>query len=195
MKIKKLLEYDANKGSYIGQINLGENHSDTSDDMATEVLVFMAVGIVGHWKQPIAYFLINGVTAEVQKELVLHGIDLLSEAGIQVRTLTLDGHRSNISMFKKLGCCLQAKNIRSDFCTPDGRKIYCFLDVCHALKLVRNNFAKLGGIVIPGMGIARWSHITALNDLQQRQGLNAGNKLSKRHINFYQQKMKVYIIY
>ena len=36
-----------------------------------------------------------------------------------------------------------------------------------------------------------WTHIEDLQKIQDKEGLSCGNKLTKRHINFYQQKMKV----
>lgn len=57
--------------------------------------------------------------------------------------------------------------------------------------MVRNNFAKLKRIEIPEIGTASWNHIVRLHELQCREKLHAANKLSNRHIEFEQQKMKV----
>ncbi|KAK6191108.1 hypothetical protein SNE40_002852 [Patella caerulea] len=40
-------------------------------------------------------------------------------------------------------------------------------------------------------GTVEWNNILTLNDVQNTIGLSAGNKLSNKHVNFQQQKMKV----
>lgn len=54
-----------------GYINYGHKVND-SDAMpkATEVLVFLIVALNSHWKIPVAYFLINGLTAEEKANLL-----------------------------------------------------------------------------------------------------------------------------
>lgn len=165
------------------------------DEVATEALVFMAVGITGNWKCPFAYFLIKEISATVQAQLVLHWIELLGDAGIQVRAITLDGHKTNVSMLKKLGCDLCIDSLSSSFMGHCGTDVHVFMDPSHCLKMVRNNFAKLRRIEVPGVGTAQWSHIVRLHELQCREKMHAANKLSNRHIEFEQQKMKVRITF
>lgn len=191
MKIKQQMQFDQAKGEYTGFVNLGQQYSNDTDALATEALVFLAVGVTGHWKQVIGYFLINGISADLQKELVLYAISNLKEVGVSVRALTLDGLKANMSMLKKLGCSIEPENIKSHFETAEGDTIYCFIDACHCLKLVRNAFCHVSRIDIPGVGQARWSHIVGLNTLQKKEGLSAANKLSDRHIHFKQQVMRV----
>jgi len=57
---------------------------EVSEEVATEVLVFMLVGVIGHWKLPVAYFCTNGLTASTQKSLVLSVIEELQQTDIQV---------------------------------------------------------------------------------------------------------------
>ena len=42
-----------------------------------------------------------------------------------------------------------------------------------------------------GGSIIRWDYIQRLHDLQTREGLHCGNKLTKHHVNFQNHKMKV----
>lgn len=185
------MEYDQESSEYTGFVDLGQNFSMESDDLATEALVFLVVGLTGHWKQVVAYFLINGLCSDILKELVLHAIDCLDEVGVLVRAITLDGLKTNISMLKKLGCSFDPTNIISHFTLPCGRKVHCFIDACHCLKLVRNTLCRIGVIEVPGTGSAKWSHLQKLNELQKKEGLSAANKLSSRHIQYQQQIMKV----
>ena len=65
------------------------------------------------------------------------------------------------------------------------------LDVCHMLKLIRNSFEH--GIIFKTEegDVIRWQYLVDLVKLQDKEGLRLGNKLTWRHINFKQQKMKV----
>ena len=55
--IRKLMQYDPSAAEFTGLVNFGNALSiDTSDeDLATEALVFLAVGITGRGKQVIVY--------------------------------------------------------------------------------------------------------------------------------------------
>lgn len=141
----------------------------------------------GHWKQAIAYFLTSGPSAEVQKELVLHSIGSLSDAGIRMKALTLDGLSAN-----KLGRSTSVDScLRPSFRAPNGETVFCFIDACHCLKMVRNTFARVGRIEVPDGQYAQWNHITTLNDFQKQEGLVAANRLTDRHVHYQLQVMKV----
>lgn len=44
IKLKKLLQNDQSNQTYVGQVDLGKEFRDDFDDLATEAVVFMAVG-------------------------------------------------------------------------------------------------------------------------------------------------------
>lgn len=75
-------------------------------------------------------------------------------------------------------------------CDPE-KMISVVLDTPHMIKLVRNAFASLKVIVWEGKGKASWFYIEQLEKLQSSHGLALANKISKRHIDFVNQKMKV----
>lgn len=192
MKIKKYIEYDASSKSQVGFINFGPALDSDSETLATEALVIMAVGIHGHWKVPLGYFLVNGISATAQLQLVRQAYELLYESGVTAISLTLDGHQTNVAMIRKLGCSTDPGNIVHFFPHPKTHDpVYVFLDACHGLKLIRNQFCALQSIIVPDVGHARWSHLVELNKVQNKEGLRAGNRLTDRHIQFQQQKMKV----
>ena len=191
MKIKKMVEYDPTLANFTGFVDLGEHFQAEGQHKATEALVFMIVGLRGHWKQAIAYFLIRGISGTLQSQLVIHAISMLADIGVTVRALIMDGHPTNMSTIRKLGCSTTAGQFQSYFVGPSDQKVYCFIDACHSMKLVRNVFATVDGIVIPTSGTAKWSHIKKLNEIQKKEGLAAANKLTDRHIHFEQQKMRV----
>jgi len=57
MYIKAGVVYNQSDGCYDGFVNFGKDISATDPDViATEVLVFMLVGLQGHWKVPMVIF-------------------------------------------------------------------------------------------------------------------------------------------
>lgn len=92
-----------------GQVNLGTtviNENDFADNVpeAKNALVFMAVSLNAGWKVPIAYFLIDGLTADERANLVKIALELLHNAKADVHSLTFDGASVNISTAQLLGC-------------------------------------------------------------------------------------------
>lgn len=65
------------------------------------------------------------------------------------------------------------------------------LDACHMIKLVRNCLGSVNHLTdIQGRKV-KWSYIEALEALQQKEGLHLGNKLTKVHMEWAKQKIKV----
>ena len=64
-----------------GYVDMGNGMDET--DVATEVLVFMVVGIQSHWKAPVAYYLTKSVSPETQKVLVVHALEELHARGTE----------------------------------------------------------------------------------------------------------------
>jgi len=192
MAIKQHIQFNHKTQKMSGYVDLGDGGEET--EVATEALVFMVVGVKGHWKAPIAYFLTRVLSPETQKILVLHALEALQDCGIKVICITMDGHATNISMCTQLGCVLTMKNnqpLKTYFSHPiTGEKIFIIMDACHMLKLARNMLQTYSPIRSPA-GLICWSHIKNLNDMQVKDGLLLANKLTSRHIQFHSQKMKV----
>jgi len=78
-------------------VNFGKDISATDPDViATEVLVYMLVGLQGHWKVPIGYFLINSITATNLYCLTSKALSLASCHGLNIYSISCDGYPSNI---------------------------------------------------------------------------------------------------
>ena len=194
MSIRKHVDWDPVQQKMVGFTDLGAGPLDSdSQQEATEVLVIMAVGLTGHWKVTLGYFLITGITATVQAQLLRTAFTKLQEIGIRGMALVMDGHATNQAMVLELGGCLLPGKIITAFQHPSepAWRIYIFFDPCHMLKLLRNALEAMQNVILPGIGTARWSDIVKLHELQHAQGLRAGNKLTNAHIHFQQQKMKV----
>ncbi|MED6287226.1 hypothetical protein CHARACLAT_014165 [Characodon lateralis] len=84
-------------------LDMGDGVNET--EIATEALVFMVVGLQGHWKTPIVYFL----TQSLPQVLLKHALEELHGRGIIVVCVTMDGHASNVSMCNRPGCKLKGK--------------------------------------------------------------------------------------
>ena len=192
MKIRKYMEYNPTTKSHVGFINYGDALDSDSETLATEAIVIMAVGVHGHWKLSLGYFLVNGITASEQEQLLVQTFQQLHESGVTALSLTLDGHQTNLSTIRKLGCSTDPDDLVHFFPHPvTGDAVCVFIDACHALKLVRNQFFALKSIEIPFTGSAQWQHLSKLNDFQKEEVLRAANRVTDRHIHFQQQKIKV----
>jgi hypothetical protein len=67
------------------------------------------------------------------------------------------------------------------------------MDAVHMIKLQRNLIGDKKEVWIPGFDQAvKWDHYLALYEQQSELGLRAGNKLSKIHLFYQKNKMKVY---
>ena len=195
MAIMQNTTYDSHTKKLFGFVDLGTN--DESDVQAKEALVFMVVGMRSKWKAPIAYYLTQSLTATVQSELVISCLTKLLELGFKVHTITFDGLSANVSMTNILGCSFDVSGsgeLKTYFHVPGyPDRIWVIMDVCHMVKCVRNALSEYSTFTSPS-GTVRWQLIQDLHNLQEKVGLRLANKLTRRHVNFKQQKMKVSVI-
>lgn len=190
MAIKKHVEWDGHR--FRGYVDIGTGVDDDSVPAATEALVFMLVALDGAWKLPCAYFLLDGLNAKDRANLVTECLTRLQAIGVYVTSITCDGPACNLSMFSELGVSLTPNDMKCWFPHPTEKnhKVFALLDVCHMLKLARNTFATRIMKDENGDDI-KWEYIERLHQLQQREGLRAGNRLKTTHIQWEKQKMKV----
>ena len=57
MTLHKGTTWDPKSRQYVGNTDYTTGVPEASDDLAMEALVFLAVGLTGYWKHPIAYVL------------------------------------------------------------------------------------------------------------------------------------------
>ncbi|KAL4156088.1 hypothetical protein QTP88_000123 [Uroleucon formosanum] len=74
---------------------------------AKDAFVIMVVDINTSWKVPIAYYLINGISAEEKANIILNCLQELDTTGVIIKTLTFDGAANNFSMASELEANLQ----------------------------------------------------------------------------------------
>lgn len=175
---KKHIQYDSHSKKTTGFVDLGDGTDENTE--ASEALVFIVVGLQGHWKAPIGYFFTRTLSAESQKGLLVYALKALHERGIKVVCLTMDGHATNVSMCTMLGCQLKLniEPLKPYFAHPStGELVFVIMDACHMLKLTRNMLQAYSSINSPS-GQISWKYITDLNDVQQKEGLHAANKVT-----------------
>jgi len=141
MAVRQHVEWDGT--NYHGYVNVGESICNETMEKAKEALVFLVVAINEAWKIPVGYFLINHINSSQKSELVSRCIDLLTNTGVTIVSLTFDGCPTNINMVKILGCGLDADNFNTSF-KVDGvaNTISIIPDPAHMVKLIRNDFGE-----------------------------------------------------
>jgi len=77
-------------------------------------------------------------------------------------------------------------------CDPT-KFVNCIIDPCHALKLVINAWSSMRVIYDGDNNKIDWGYIEKLVTLQGNEGLHAGNKLKRRHLEWKKSLMKVNI--
>ena len=152
----------------------------------------MLVALDGAWKLPCAYFLLDGLNGKDRANLVNECLRRLHAIGVQVTSITCDGPACNLYMFSELGASTKPDNLKCWFPHPSDTniKIYVLLDACHMLKLMRNTLSTCVMKDKDGNEI-KWVYIERLHQLQQKEGLRAGNKVRASHMQWTKQKMKV----
>lgn len=194
MSLKKEIVSEKNSQNVWGYVDFGADiQYSNNQEAATEAFVFMVVGVNSNFKLPVAYFFINKLNGEEKANVtkdVLHHLDI---PHIKVLSVTCDGPHVNFKMMTELGCKVTDPNdLETYFKNPaTGEKVYVLFDVCHMLKLVRNNWATAGVFIDPDGQEIKWDYVSKLHQLQENQGLYLGNKIRKRHMQWEKAIMKV----
>ena len=191
MSIRTETKWDRKLSKFVGNVDYGNIKGENQENMATNVLVVMAVGLKAHWKIPIAYFLTNRTNSEIQAQIIKRSITLLYNESIIVKSVTFDGPTKNIATARKLGCKID--DLQGSFphpCRPD-LTVYVILDICHMLKLARNALGDMKVFLTPKGEKISWEFLEALYKIQQQDILHIGNLLKTKHMQWQKHKMNV----
>ena len=93
--IKKETVWDEKKCA--GTCDCGFMKAEEPDSAAQNALFLMAVGMKKPWSYPLGYFLTNKMSSDVLTQIVLNGINLLTEAGMEVHAVPFDGCAKNLA--------------------------------------------------------------------------------------------------
>lgn len=201
MYIKKFAFYCKISHKWKGLVDLGgqleECDEKGNNKKASKSLVFMLVNINGNFKTPVAYYLSDSLTGDNKSILLKDLLIKLHEKKIDVVSVTFDGDESNEKACKLLNANFDVSNektFKPFFPHPTTHKpVYVFFDACHMLKLVRNYFAQKGPIIYNGKEYIDWNFIRKINDIQYEEEMHCACKIRNRHVNFYNEKMKVFL--
>lgn len=145
----KGVKFDPRRREWDGVVNYGSDFPELEGDPLADhalVLIFLPSPYKLPWIQPIASFATKGAaSSQVLEKIVLKAITSLHAKGAIVKNVVCDGHQSNKGAFKLLGVeANDPKNVKPYFIHPmDPKiKIWCFFDVPHLLKCVRNHLLK-----------------------------------------------------
>lgn len=188
MKIKKRVEVI--NGIEYGFIDLGDDKD--GDGEATDCLVLMLVCTVDKWKIPVSHYFIKALTGKAKYEIIKENLIVLHETNVFITSLTFDGLESNFAMCHLLEASTSIDDpLQQFFLHPITKeKVFIICDGCHVLKLLRNSFADLV-MYDSDNKIISWSFLVRMVEYQEVNGLHAGNKLNRDHINFRQNVMNV----
>lgn len=183
MSIRKMLVTNRSNNNIEGYCTIGD-----SKKMAGEALVFLLVPVMGGARYPIGYFLIDKCDSEVQAQLLKQCLALTGEENLRVVNITCDGCPANISTLRKLGADVPAN---TSFKHPSmDHDVFVTLDPVHMMKLARNTIGSMRRFKSQD-GLIDYKYIEELIQLQEDMGVRLANKLTKRHLNWANMKMKV----
>lgn len=137
-------------------------------------------------------YLTNKFGGDEKAEILKSLLRVIGDTGAEVLSLTFDGASSNITMAEILGANFDPSNFKPFFENPyTNQRIHIFLDACHMVKLLRNNWESKGIFYDENGEKIKWEYIEKLERLQSEKGLSLKTKLTKQHIKFHNNKMKV----
>ena len=110
---------------------------------------------------------------------------------MDVVSVTLDGPSEHFATMRALGADFDLPNFQPYFPHPSNpeQNVFVIFDACHMLKLVRNTLGDLKVFKDSNGNLIEWKFVEALAELQEKEGLRAGNKLRIAHIRYW--KMKI----
>ena len=119
-------------GKFSGHVDLGTGEFDDCAPMATD-----AVSVNEHFKIPLGYFLIKGMSGEERAALVTEFWTRLHETGVMTIAHVCDGPSCHMTMLRILGATVTVPDLQPSVPHPVDKdaKIRILLDVCHMLKL------------------------------------------------------------
>lgn len=194
VNIRKHIQWSNKERKLIGYSSIRKN--DTEDgkknpDVANQALVFMVVAVNDSFQLPVSYYFISSLDADKKMSLVEKLIEQLMDCNVVVSHLTFDGFAANKKMCKLLGAVL---NVYSPFFKPyiqiRNERIYIFFDICHMMKLVRNNLSLKETLFDINGNEIHWQYFIDLVRMKDL-GFVLTHKMNQSHIDWRRKKMKV----
>ncbi len=171
MSLKETVNYSVSTDEIEGKENLGPG-SESRDLLANHASVFIVRSMTEKWKQPMVYFLTNGVmTAKTIKEKVVEAVTTLQSIGLDPRVLVCDQGANNCSAIKALGVTKSR---------PYFLKVYLLYDTPHLMKNIRTALKNFG-FNIAGNFI-KWNYIEQLLHYDMKKKIRMVARLTWKHL-------------
>lgn len=188
VSIRRHIQWVHTRKSISGLVTYGRRDGDESP-VANHAIVFL-INLVESGKSLIlGYFLIKNLDTIEKSKLIRETIVKINSTGAWLMSIAFDGLRSNFSTCEHLGASFDLQNLQPFVPNPDkNSKIAIVLDPPHMLKLIRNCLAAKSHLK-DGLGndIA-WSYFENL--VLNKSNLTS-HKMTRKHIDFHSNKMKV----
>lgn len=177
----------------IGYSDYGNANLEPKNTKAKEVLVFLVASLNGHWRLPIAYFLLDKINSTSQASLVHTAVYLCSVNNLRVRSITCDGCSTNWSTMRQLGCKVGGDDFDGKIETEEKfpSTVRFVPDACHLLKLARNCLATYKVLKNENDEEINFKYLDKLHKLQKELNLKFANKIMENHIKYGNNTMKV----
>ena len=108
MSIRKRIINDRSTGKMKGYCDFGGSVGAGSKEgvPAKEALVFLLVPLLERTRQPVGYFFIDKLDAQLQCSLVRQCLQMCAEKGIKIVNITCDGCPTNLATLRQLGATI-----------------------------------------------------------------------------------------
>lgn len=182
MAIKPSLQYDKNRDSLVGQVDMNglEKNLGLQNKLANHLLCFVFTSVCTYFKIPVSYFFTLNLNGDDLHILTLNVIKNLESTGFKVLRVVTDNLEVNTNMFKKL--C--GGNIKPKIVHPFDKDRFLFIsyDYCHILKNIRNQFISDKKNFQINNNIVTSKYLKKLYDLQKNLIIKPVRYLTKKHI-------------
>lgn len=188
MSIRKMLQWTNN--TIIGfELAIGKDQRDAQ--MATYALVFMFNGVNEDLQLPVAYYFVTSLDANVKTKVVADVLKAVIDCGVEVTSITFDGHRTNPALCGILGANL---DVLSDLFNPsivhEGTVMYIIFDPSHMIKLNRGAIAR-NMLIDDERKPIKWVYFERLVRFSEQRNLRSMHKMTRAHIDFSSNVMNV----
>ncbi|GAB0099503.1 hypothetical protein DMENIID0001_153720 [Sergentomyia squamirostris] len=172
-----------------GFVTFGDD--DIDEDVASQILVLMAVCINAEWKIPLGYFPYRIMSADQKSNMIKLCLTLLLETGIKVIGVTCDPTSVNVSAFEDLGCEWNYPSFNTMF-SYNGEDLAFHPNPKDVVRLVKCALRAAGHLIDSQGNTIDWVFLERLIELQEQDSYNClDTKTLRAQAYFSRQKLKI----
>lgn len=191
MAIRKNVTWCESRKKFLGFINYGKIDCDEYLPIASNAIVFMLNGINVQFNLPVAHYFINNLDTSEKMFLLITVVKAITDIGLSITVITFDGLSTNITAMELLGASFDLNNMKPYIRNPiDNSKIFIMMDPPHMIKLMRNYIGSLKQMFDSTGRVIDWKFYELLELLREQKDF-VTHKITKKHMNWEERKMKV----